>query len=875
MASGSDLRVVVESSGETIVLSSWEILAAGGEGTVYLPDRFPDKAAKIYHDPSDDIVVKLRLMIANPPRIPPGEEGRMDIAWPEDLLLDPGPSGRVAGFLMRRVSGKPSVECYSPLKRPDAAPLFTYEHLIATARNLARIVEICHGQRYVIGDVNESNALVSETASVALIDTDSFQVIDRADGRVYRSPVGKPEYTPAELQGHHFDRIDRSQDHDVFGLAVIIYQMLMEGFHPFTGIYTGPDDPPQLENRIAAGHFPYSRIRPVPYRPSPLAPNWDALHPSLQELFLQCFDIGHDSPETRPTAHEWVQTLEDAQASLASCAINGQHKYFNHLSDCPWCDRARRMGNRDPFAPLLFGVLASPPSFRPTHTPPPSAPPAGPAPSPSTPPTSAPPPSPSTPPSPGPPARPAPTIPSWIQDLARLPRRNRKVAAALSFGREARATTSYASHHARRLPRFILVPLAVLLALFGLLAVSTALIDESAVARSLNLSTDGPEGSTIVYDSTFSLIVGGVYSIYSNLTGDSNGNNGGVPAPPAPALIPFDLPTPAPASIVAVAAPEPTPTPTFTPNPSPTHTPNPTDTPTPLPTPTHTPIPTETATPTPTPTFTPTPTHTPTPTQTATPMPTPTFTPTPTHTPTPTETPTPTPAPTLTPTPIPTPVPTATFTPTPTPTPSPTPTITPEPVPQLKLSLVGRVTYRDRFLRVPFEVVNVGNATSEPSTLRLYIYGEGHGYGSGSEYEGYYYGMNPLQATAPIPSLPAGGLHADPSWDVELVDGEVGDVTLIAMVHNCQWRTNWSCAENGIKWEYQQEGDQCAGRNGVEKYASGLGGGWSDDWHNKEYLADCDNVDVHSGFIALAPTPTPVPTPTPRPTPTETPVPNN
>ena len=378
-----DRQVITGSARRSLLLRESEILAAGGEGTVYLPGSHPDHAAKIYHAPSADIQTKLRLMIDNTPRVPTGEEDHIAIAWPEDLLLDPAMPGSALGFLMRRVSGRPVVQYYSPVQRRRSAPHFTYEHQVATARNLARVVEICHGQRYVIGDINESNAIASETGAVALIDTDSFQVLDRSSGQIYRSPVGKPEYTPAELQGHRFDSIDRAQDHDMFGLAVIIYQLLMEGVHPFTGIYTGSDDPPQIEDRIANGHFPHSRSRGVPYRPSPLSPPWNSLHPSLQDLFIQCFDIGHDSPETRPTAHEWAQTLEEAQADLISCPRSGQHRHFNHLSDCPWCERAAAMGGFDySFPPLPPGVTPTQPSFRPPRSPAPSTP------SPSPPPTS-------------------------------------------------------------------------------------------------------------------------------------------------------------------------------------------------------------------------------------------------------------------------------------------------------------------------------------------------------------------------------------------------------------------------------------------------------------------------------------------------------
>ena len=408
-----DLQVLTGASRRSLVLLDSETLASGGEGTVYLPGSYPDHAAKIYHSPASDIQAKLRLMIDNPPRVPPGEEGRISIAWPEELLLDPARPSSAVGFLMRRVSGEPVIQYYSPGRRRSVAPSFTCEHLLATAMNIARAVEICHGQRYVIGDINESNVLVSETGAVALIDTDSFQVLDRASGQIHRSPVGKPEYTPAELQGHRFDSIDRTQDHDLFGLAVIIYQLLMEGVHPFTGVYALSGDPPQLEDRIANGHFPHSRTRAVPYSHSPLAPPWQTFHPSLRDRFIQCFDIGHDSPETRPTAHEWAQTLEEAQADLVTCARSSQHRYSGHLSACPWCERAAAMGGFDySFPPLPSGVTATQPSFQPLRTPAPAAPSPSPLPtSGARPPstsaaTPAPPSSPTPAPAPAPPPRP-------------------------------------------------------------------------------------------------------------------------------------------------------------------------------------------------------------------------------------------------------------------------------------------------------------------------------------------------------------------------------------------------------------------------------------------------------------------------------------
>ena len=97
----------------------------------------------------------------------------------------------------------------------------------------------------MVGDLNESNVLVTENARISLIDIDSFQVRIPTAGNVvtYRSLVGKPEYTPPELQGVNFRSVDRSYEHDRFALGVLIFQLLMEGNHPFSVRWQGRGDP--------------------------------------------------------------------------------------------------------------------------------------------------------------------------------------------------------------------------------------------------------------------------------------------------------------------------------------------------------------------------------------------------------------------------------------------------------------------------------------------------------------------------------------------------------------------------------------------------------------------------------------------------------
>ncbi|MEC4817471.1 MAG: tetratricopeptide repeat protein [Scytonema sp. PMC 1069.18] len=325
-------------------------LGRGGEACIYTVQTDTSLVAKIYHKPNQTQARKLEVMLAYPPENPTASLGHISIAWPVEVLRSVDGNSSVIGFLMPRIRGmRPIIDFYNPRTRRQHCPLYSYQYLLRTARNLAAAFGALHASGYCVGDVNESNILVGDTALVTIVDTDSFQVRDPENGIVYRCPVGKPEFTPPELQNKTFAECDRTFGHDLFGLSVLIFQLLMEGTHPFSGIYQGVGDPPTYEVRIAQGHFTYSQKKRVPYLPTPIAPPWEILHPSLQDLFIRCFEDGHTNPSLRPSAQTWLLALAEAENSLVTCTSNPQHRYSSHLDKCPWCERTLRLGGRDPF----------------------------------------------------------------------------------------------------------------------------------------------------------------------------------------------------------------------------------------------------------------------------------------------------------------------------------------------------------------------------------------------------------------------------------------------------------------------------------------------------------------------------------------------
>jgi serine/threonine protein kinase len=341
------MRVLWEEAGLEITLEG-PALGRAGEASVYAVSDYPGLAAKLYHNPTAEHAGKLAAMLAAP--VPRAGNEHVAIAWPVARLLEAGAERRVTGYLMPRLEQAPLLwEVCNPGARLQVYPQFHYGNLLRTARNLASVVATLHQSGYVIGDLNESNVVVTPQALATVIDVDLFQV--RAGGRLYRCPVGRPEYTPPELQGVPIAEVDRQPEHDAFALAVLIFRLLMQGAHPFAGTCGQSGEPDSIPARIAAGFWPYAWQRPGPYLPSPHAPPWSVLPPAVQELLRCCFEDAREGPSLRPDAARWRQALEEAENDLATCPQNAQHRYARGLDVCPWCLLARQPGG-DPFPPV-------------------------------------------------------------------------------------------------------------------------------------------------------------------------------------------------------------------------------------------------------------------------------------------------------------------------------------------------------------------------------------------------------------------------------------------------------------------------------------------------------------------------------------------
>jgi len=176
--------------------------------------------------------------------------------------------------------------------------------MVHVALNLATAVASLNALGAVVGDLNESCALVSQRQGmVTLVDSDSIQYSSR--GKIYRCTKGKSEYTPPELQGRPFKAVDRTINHDAFGLAVLLFEILFLGRHPFSGI-PRTSDHPTIAEAIQLGRFAYSpdKTRTMMDPPQHM-PVLADIPPDVAVAFQRAFGpLSGKAALVRPTAAE-------------------------------------------------------------------------------------------------------------------------------------------------------------------------------------------------------------------------------------------------------------------------------------------------------------------------------------------------------------------------------------------------------------------------------------------------------------------------------------------------------------------------------------------------------------------------------------------
>ena len=281
-------------------------LGEGGEGAVHLVAGDPGSVMKIWHPgrTPKDAAVKIRHLVDNP--VGPDLGATWHITWPQSMVME---NGVIVGYTMPTLnpdeSWEPIVDYYNRRAAQSTGAAqgrdLRIDDRVRMARNLAMGFRAVHGAGYVIGDVNEKNVEVNRQNDIAMVDCDSYGFTDAATRRTFSNQMGRAEFQAPEVQD---DYANRTQNHDLFGLAVIIFHLLT-GYHPYT--VANQPNYPQPGDRISAWLFPPARGGSVT-APDPYNEAWDSLTDGQKELFLRCFDKTYEG-QPRPTPEEWMEAL--------------------------------------------------------------------------------------------------------------------------------------------------------------------------------------------------------------------------------------------------------------------------------------------------------------------------------------------------------------------------------------------------------------------------------------------------------------------------------------------------------------------------------------------------------------------------------------
>ena len=326
----------------------------GGEGAIYIVKNEPGLCAKIYF--KDKINTELQSKIIAMIKNPPGENltghkkslRSSSISWPVSVLYESSDkNAQFAGFTMPLVDTSLFNEAhmyYDPQDRmKNLGGSFSWLYLLTAAFNISYVVSQIHKKGHRIGDMSATNILIARTAAVSIIDCDSFQIDDAELKKTYYTKVATGDFLPPELMGKNFreENIDRYYS-DLFALGVIIFKLLMNGYHPFQARGKKVSDYPTIEQKIVKGFFPYAFSSPD-LLPPKNAPPYEIISPQIRELFSRCFIAGHKYKNHRPSAEEWAVVLRSELAKIQQCRENSNHCYLPHLNYCPWC-RIKKAG---------------------------------------------------------------------------------------------------------------------------------------------------------------------------------------------------------------------------------------------------------------------------------------------------------------------------------------------------------------------------------------------------------------------------------------------------------------------------------------------------------------------------------------------------
>ena len=355
------------------------LLKSGGAGSIHLLHDEPHSVAKIYHGHVDAALAQRRVeaMLRLAPQLPDiAEDGRhyVQLAWPTALLRD----GRDAfrGYLMPMVDVAATSELEAVLQERQARAAGLPTGLgakVALAANLSAVVAELHRQGHYVVDLKPVNLrFYKRSLYLALLDCDGFSV--QGGEERFAAMQMTPDYLAPEFQSGPMAPGPQEERQDRFALAVVIFQLLNFGIHPFSGRPASEAVPSDLPGRIRGRCYAYGL-----QANAAIAPNPASGHEAMPLLLRSMFDRAFTSRDARPDALEWSRVLSAyasrSKGMMMPCKLDSGHQHFSGMP-CAACRRDalihRAVQQNATVGPATRPVAAkvvktSPPAIPPFH----------------------------------------------------------------------------------------------------------------------------------------------------------------------------------------------------------------------------------------------------------------------------------------------------------------------------------------------------------------------------------------------------------------------------------------------------------------------------------------------------------------------------
>ncbi|CBG70502.1 MULTISPECIES: hypothetical protein [Streptomyces] len=337
-------------SGRTVFLDGKRVtlaelpLKGGGQAAVYPVEGDTGIVVKIYRDtPGPDQERRLARMLTMSPLAarPTDASQPPELAWPTAIAR--GTNGEFLGYAMRRFGEPQHVQLVGLFTRVQRLKLFPdradWRFLLGVAWNLAFMTARMHYDDLVIGDFSSSNVVVDANGFVTFLDCDSIAFTDPVTGELFPCLMHTTDYSSPERQAGG----PATRQSDDFALAVLVYQLLTAGNHPFGGVPHESASESTVKDNIAASCSYVVRPERVTIPRGTIDPS--VLPTELLTLARAAFGAGVENPDARPKAEAWLRALDKERGEVRACTVRPLHTYGSHLPTCPWCTRAAVTGH--------------------------------------------------------------------------------------------------------------------------------------------------------------------------------------------------------------------------------------------------------------------------------------------------------------------------------------------------------------------------------------------------------------------------------------------------------------------------------------------------------------------------------------------------